>query len=56
MKAFYGSIIVLQTVTPIEPMLQKVIHRFYSRRLNAPFVKLLALGESIMVHIIFEIF
>ncbi|KAM7359864.1 cholesterol 7-desaturase nvd isoform 2-T3 [Cochliomyia hominivorax] len=43
-----GRIEVLQTVTPIEPMLQKVVHRFYAPRLLAPFMKFAVFGESIM--------
>lgn len=44
-----GRIEVLQTVTPIEPMLQKVVHRFYAPRILAPFMKFAVFGESIMV-------
>ncbi|TMW46290.1 hypothetical protein DOY81_008628, partial [Sarcophaga bullata] len=43
-----GRIEVLQTVTPIEPMLQKVVHRFYAKRILAPFMKFAVFGESIM--------
>ncbi|XP_065354900.1 cholesterol 7-desaturase nvd [Calliphora vicina] len=43
-----GRIEVLQTVTPIEPMLQKVVHRFYAPRILGPFMKFVVLGESIM--------
>lgn len=44
-----GRIEVLQTVTPIEPLLQKVVHRFYAPRILGPFMKFAVFGESIMV-------
>lgn len=45
----FGKVIVIQTVTPVTPILQKVVHRFYSRRRTAPFAKTVVFGESIMV-------
>ena len=36
-------------VTPIEPMVQRIVHRLYTSPMVAPFAKLLFWGESIMV-------
>ncbi|XP_051863640.1 cholesterol 7-desaturase nvd isoform X4 [Drosophila albomicans] len=44
----FGSFQIFQTITPVEPLLQKVVHRFYAPRLMAPIVKILICGESIM--------
>ncbi|XP_037944865.1 cholesterol 7-desaturase isoform X2 [Teleopsis dalmanni] len=44
----FGNIEILQTVTPIEPLVQKVVHRFYARRKIAPIMKLFVCAESIM--------
>lgn len=51
MNTSMGPFVVLQTVTPIEPLVQKVIHRFYAPRSmwNAIFQKFAILAESIMV-------
>uniref|UniRef100_A0A182W4V2 cholesterol 7-desaturase n=1 Tax=Anopheles minimus TaxID=112268 RepID=A0A182W4V2_9DIPT len=50
MNTSMGPFVVLQTVTPIEPLVQKVIHRFYAPRniWNAIFQKFAILAESIM--------
>uniref|UniRef100_A0A1B0FI60 cholesterol 7-desaturase n=1 Tax=Glossina morsitans morsitans TaxID=37546 RepID=A0A1B0FI60_GLOMM len=47
-SATFGRIKVLQTITPVEPLIQKVVHRFYSQRILAPITKLVFLGESVM--------
>ena len=40
----------VQTVTPVEPLIQRVVHRLYSApTFIAPFAKLLLWIESIMV-------
>ncbi|SPP88369.1 cholesterol 7-desaturase [Drosophila guanche] len=44
----FGQIQVLQTITPIEPLLQKVVHRFYGPRWLGPLLKVLIYGESVM--------
>lgn len=45
-----GPLVVLQTVTPVEPFLQKVVHTFYAPRFfMAPLTKFVFLGECIMV-------
>lgn len=49
LNSFFGQFIVLQTVVPVEPLLQKVIHRFYVRPYTAVFSKFLVWGESVMV-------
>lgn len=45
----YGPMVCLQTVTPVEPLVQKVVHRFYGPRLIAPLAKFILLGECIQV-------
>lgn len=45
-----GNCVFIQTVTPIEPLIQRVVHRLYTApSFPAPAAKLLLLGESIMV-------
>lgn len=51
-----GQFVVLQTVVPVEPLLQKVIHRFYQRSFTAVISKFLIWGESIMVCLIADEF
>lgn len=43
-----GSMYILQTVTPIEPLLQRVTHQIFSSALLAPYAKLIFLGECLM--------
>lgn len=43
-----GNLQIFQTITPVEPLLQKVVHRFYASRSTAPIMKILICGESIM--------
>lgn len=40
---------ILQTVTPVEPLVQKVIHRFYLPKGLSLFAKFAIWGESVMV-------
>lgn len=44
----FGSMCILQTVTPIEPLLQRVTHQIFSPFLLAPYAKLIFLGECLM--------
>ncbi|XP_070157365.1 cholesterol 7-desaturase nvd [Polyergus mexicanus] len=44
----FGPVCILQTVTPIEPMLQRVTHQIFSPPLLAPYANLVFLGECIM--------
>ncbi|EZA57404.1 hypothetical protein DMN91_009120 [Ooceraea biroi] len=44
----FGSMYILQTVTPIEPLLQRVTHQIFSPALLAPYAKLIFLGECLM--------
>ncbi|XP_053963079.1 cholesterol 7-desaturase nvd [Anastrepha ludens] len=48
MSSTFGRIEILQTVTPVEPLVQKVIHRFYAHKAVGPFMKLLIFAESVM--------
>lgn len=43
-----GSMCILQTVTPIEPMLQRVTHQIFSPPLLAPYANLIFLAECVM--------
>lgn len=47
----FGPMVILQTVTPVEPLVQKLNHYFYSPRYNAWWCKITLLGESINVSI-----
>ena len=48
--SFLGRGVMLQYVLPVEPMLQKLVHVFYTERsLIPPYAKLILLGESILV-------
>ncbi|XP_037919355.1 cholesterol 7-desaturase nvd isoform X2 [Hermetia illucens] len=44
----FGLVAILQTVTPVEPLVQKVIHRFYSPRKCGFFTKFMIWAESVM--------
>lgn len=45
----FGPITIVQTVLPLGPMLQRVIHRMYCPLYLVPFAKFIMMGESIMV-------
>ncbi|KYM95135.1 PREDICTED: cholesterol 7-desaturase-like isoform X2 [Cyphomyrmex costatus] len=47
-KTSFGSLFILLTITPIEPLLQRVIHYIYSPLLLAPYASLLFVGERVM--------
>ena len=52
-----GKCVFVQTVTPVEPMVQQVVHRLYTApTFVTPIAKLLLLGESIMVIITIRLF
>ncbi|XP_039233328.1 cholesterol 7-desaturase nvd-like isoform X2 [Drosophila yakuba] len=44
----FGKIKVFQYITPIEPLLQKVVHQFYGPRWSAPLMNIFVYGESVM--------
>nr|XP_015024806.2 cholesterol 7-desaturase isoform X2 [Drosophila virilis] len=44
----FGNFQIFQTITPVEPLLQKVVHRFYASRFMAPIMKFLIFGETVM--------
>ncbi|XP_018314280.1 cholesterol 7-desaturase [Mycetomoellerius zeteki] len=44
----FGSLYILLTITPVEPLLQRVIHLIFSPPLLAPYANLLFLGECVM--------
>jgi len=44
----FGSLYILLTITPVEPLLQRVIHLIFSPPLLAPYANLLFLGECMM--------
>src|SRR5271156_6678982 len=46
-KTFLGEGVFIQTVTPVEPLLQSVIHRFYSSTwIIHPLAKMILNGEA----------
>ncbi|XP_067616247.1 cholesterol 7-desaturase nvd isoform X2 [Eurosta solidaginis] len=47
-SSMFGSMEILQTVTPVEPLMQHVVHRFYAHKALGPLVKIMILAESIM--------
>lgn len=52
-----GSMIILQTLTPIEPLVQRLSHYFYGPRYLAFFIKFVFLGETIQVsHVVLFFF
>lgn len=44
----FGPMCILQTVTPIEPLLQRVTHQIFSPPLLAPYANVVFLGECVM--------
>ncbi|KAL6260991.1 hypothetical protein P5V15_008518 [Pogonomyrmex californicus] len=44
----FGTVCILQTVTPIEPLLQRVTHQIFSPHLLAPYAKIIFLAECVM--------
>ncbi|XP_070494289.1 cholesterol 7-desaturase nvd-like [Chironomus tepperi] len=49
LKAFFGDILVLQTVTPIEPLKQKLSHYFYASGMLGLIMKISIYGETVQV-------
>lgn len=49
LKSILGEFQILQTVVPVEPLLQRVLHRFYFPRGHSLFAKFIIWGEAIMV-------
>ncbi|KAL0126352.1 hypothetical protein PUN28_005029 [Cardiocondyla obscurior] len=45
---WFGPICMLQTVTPVEPLLQRVTHQIFSPRLLAPYANIIFLSECMM--------
>ncbi|KZC11276.1 hypothetical protein WN55_02367, partial [Dufourea novaeangliae] len=48
MDTFFGRLCILQTVTPMEPLLQKVVHVIYGPPLLSPYALLIFIGETLM--------
>ncbi|XP_066598885.1 cholesterol 7-desaturase nvd-like [Prorops nasuta] len=44
----FGPMLILQTVTPVKPLLQRVIHKIYAPPLIAPYASIVFLAECIM--------
>lgn len=49
LKTFFGDMIILQTVTPLEPLRQKLSHYFYASRWLGFFMKFSIFGETVNV-------
>ncbi|XP_070851758.1 cholesterol 7-desaturase nvd [Drosophila suzukii] len=50
----FGELKLFQYITPIEPLLQKVLHQFYGPRWMGPLMKIFIYGESLMIKKIFK--
>ena len=48
MESYLGTVCIFQTVTPMEPLLQKVTHLLYSPPLLSPYASMLFLAECLM--------
>lgn len=48
LKSWFGEFLILQTVVPVEPLIQRVLHRFYFPRGLSLFAKFVIWGESVM--------
>ncbi|CAH1393276.1 unnamed protein product [Nezara viridula] len=47
-NAGFGTVLLLQVITPVEPLVQKVIHRVYSPAYLMPFTRFFFLSEAYM--------
>uniref|UniRef100_A0A8D8REJ6 Uncharacterized protein n=1 Tax=Cacopsylla melanoneura TaxID=428564 RepID=A0A8D8REJ6_9HEMI len=56
MTTSMGQLAILQTVTPVEPMLQKVIHRIYCPPHLFWYANIVLWGECIMVSFNLDMF
>ncbi|KAL1130138.1 hypothetical protein AAG570_013076 [Ranatra chinensis] len=48
-KTSFGPMVLLQTVTPVEPLLQKIVHRIYCPPLLSLYASFALFAESIMI-------
>ena len=48
LQSTFGPMYIVQTVTPIQPMLQRVTHLMFSSMLLSPYARIAMIGESIM--------
>jgi cholesterol 7-desaturase len=51
-ESSFGSMVFLQTLTPVEPLVQKLSHYFYGPRHLAWLVKFTIIAESINVSVL----
>jgi cholesterol 7-dehydrogenase len=49
LKTFFGDMTILQTVTPVEPLKQRLLHYFYGPRWLGIFMKFSIYGETVNV-------
>lgn len=49
LKTFFGNVLILQTVIPLEPLKQKLSHYFYASRFMGWFMKIVIYGETVNV-------
>jgi cholesterol 7-dehydrogenase len=54
MTTSLGKMTLLQTVTPVEPLLQKLVHRLYCPPSLYLFSNFILYGESVMVSILYS--
>lgn len=48
LDSFWGPMYILQTVTPVEPLLQRITHHMYSSQSLGPYAKIVIIGETFM--------
>lgn len=49
LDTWFGKLVILQTCCPVEPLMQKVVHRFYGPRGAGIYMKFAIYAESVMV-------
>lgn len=54
-ESFMGKGVMIQYVLPLEPMLQKIVHVFYTQRTwLAPYAKMVLLGEPLVLQVVYS--
>lgn len=48
MQSSFGPMCIVQTVTPLQPLLQKVCHLMFAPTLTGPYARMTMIGETLM--------
>lgn len=48
LQSSFGPMFIVQTVTPVQPLIHRVTHSMYAPRYMSPYSKIVLIGESIM--------